>query len=115
MCIRDRGLGTEAGFPNSEESLLAFDEVCHMAENEPERAWKFLLFSKSQYAKSEQHLSQIAASLLEDLCGYHGSEFIDRFEQEAKKDINFAKMLGGIYQFRINNEVWERIQKITNR
>jgi hypothetical protein len=77
----------------------------------PERAWKFILLALTT-PLCEPHLGVLAAGPLEYLLSYHGTEFIERVEAQAKINQKFAHLLGGVWQFQMTEEVWFRVQKV---
>jgi hypothetical protein len=105
-------LGKENGFPYSEDSLIAFDEINEIVESDSEKAWKFIIVSMNMYSNDENCIGQIAAGPLEDALSCHGSYLIDRIEKEAKTNNLLVKMLGGIYQLQTSQDIWERVQEI---
>ena len=52
----------------------------------------------------------LAAGPVEDLLSFHGHRFIDRFEDEARRDRRMAWLLGGVWQFQMTDDIWERVQ-----
>jgi len=57
----------------------------------------------------------LAAGPLEQVLAEHGPSIIARVESEAKKDLQFANLLGGVWQNKMPDEIWERVQKVWNR
>ncbi|HUV96794.1 MAG TPA: hypothetical protein VMV98_04925, partial [Acidobacteriaceae bacterium] len=51
----------------------------------------------------------------EDLLAKHCEIFIDRVEAEARKDPRFAKLLGGVWQNKMSDAVWKRVQAAWDR
>ena len=85
-----------------------------LLEDAPEKLWLLMLtvHSKDQSPRLQALLS---AGPLEDLLGRHGVHFIDRVEEEARKDPSFAKLLGGVWQSTMSEDIWTRVQAICNR
>jgi len=107
-------LGTSEGFPNNEASLLAFEEVCYLAEHHPERAWQFILIAIDEFKSNEEKLNQIAASPLEDLLNFHGENIIGLVEKEASNNPVLSNMFCSMYKGKINSEIWNKIQILGN-
>jgi hypothetical protein len=81
---------------------------------EPETLWLLILeiHHRDQSATIQQVLS---AGPVEDLLARHGENFVDRIEAEARKDPLFAKLLGGVWQNRMSDAVWKRVQAVWDR
>jgi len=60
-------------------------------------------------------MENLSAGPLEDLLAMHGPAIIDRVEAEAARDPTFAKLLGGVWQNRMTDEVWARVQAARDR
>jgi hypothetical protein len=97
-----------------EEYSWAEGEPREDAQDEPERAWQFILIAVGD-PRFEDHLGLLAASCLEDLLSFHGPEFIDRVEAEATANPAFARMLGGVWQFQMREDIWARVQRVWDR
>ena len=65
--------------------------------------------------KSNHILEVLSAGPLEDLLAYHGEKIIEVIENEARRNKQFAKLLGGVWQNAMPNHVWERVQKVWDR
>lgn len=83
-------------------------------QDDPERAWKFILLAVKAPICAP-HFGVLAAGALEDLLSFHGPEFIDRVEEQAKANPAFAHLLGGVWQSQISDEVWGRVQQVWDR
>lgn len=102
---------------NSEEYkalFWVFDREYDLMNEEPEEIWRFILkvLSLNNSIETQEVLS---AGPLEDLLAKHGGAMIDRVEKEAKSNPLFAKLLGGVWQNSMTDEVWERVQAVWNR
>ena len=89
-------------------------EFLWIVENEPEKGWKAILAALSD-KRLKSSLGVLAAGPLEDLLSFHGKEFIERVEKEAKTNPAFAHLLGGVWQSNMSVDVWDRIQLEWNR
>jgi hypothetical protein len=76
----------------------------------PEVAWPAILEILSRGVTDEQ-LSLLAAGPLEDLLASHGAQFIERVEEEARRSPSFNRLLGGVWQNQMSQEIWSRVQK----
>ena len=81
---------------------------------DPERLWLLILavHRKDQSLRVQQVLS---AGMVEDLLGMYGDQFIDRIEVEARTDPSFARLLGGVWQGQMSDQVWARLQAVWDR
>ena len=57
----------------------------------------------------------LSAGPLEDLLAYHGHLIIDRVEAEARRKPLFAKLLGGVWQNIMPDDIWTRVQAVWDR
>ena len=108
-------IGENDGFPNDEETLIAFDKIMELVDMDPEEAWGLIYTARRIYKGNEIVLGQVAASVLEDLLGKFGDQFIERVEQEAINDTEFTKMLGGIYLSSLSEENREKVERVLVR
>ena len=79
----------------------------------PQLAWRAIL-DIAQRSLTEDEEALLAAGPLEDLLSWHGPEFIDRVEREAKINSQFNHLLGGVWRNEMPEEIWQRIQKMRN-
>jgi broad specificity phosphatase PhoE len=79
-------------------------------ECDPEVLW---LFVQTIYKRpmSDRVFAVLAAGPVEDLIAYHGPEFIDRIETEARQNPRFRELLGGAWRNDATDEVWARVEK----
>jgi hypothetical protein len=97
-----------------QEHEWAAMEPSDLARDDPEKAWECILYAVPDPRFSD-HLGLLAAGTLEDLLSYHGAEFIDRVEHQAKMDPKFAWTLGGVWKFQMSDEIWRRVQAVWDR
>ena len=81
---------------------------------EPEKLWLLILeiHSRERSIAIQQILS---AGPVEDLLAKHGESFIERVEAEARRDPQFAKLLGGVWKSTMSDSVWDRLQAVCDR
>jgi|SRR5450830_1253740 len=99
---------------NSEEHkalFWVFDREYDLMNKEPEEIWRLILKVLS-LNNSNEIQENLSAGLLEDLLAKHGSAMIDQVEKEAKSNPLFAKLLGGVWQNSMTDEVWARVQAV---
>jgi hypothetical protein len=102
---------------NSEEYKALFwvlDREYDLMNEEPNEIWRLILKVLS-LNNSNKILETLSAGLLEDLLAKHGAAMIDRVEKEAKSNPLFAKLLGGVWQNSMTDEVWARVQVVWDR
>jgi chorismate synthase len=78
----------------------------------PEAAWRILLIVWPLVKSNDDALGLLAAGPLEDLIADHGARLIDRIEDLARRDIDFARLLGGVWQSSTPDDIWSRIEKV---
>ena len=93
---------------------MAFLDFDWLVEDDPEQAWATILQVVPQ-TDSSRVLGQLAAGPLEDLLSRHGELFIDRVEALARTDSRFAFLLGGVWQFKMTDAIWDRVTRVANR
>lgn len=101
--------------PDSEEyarNLWAEFELSRYSHDDPERCWTLLLQILERAGTDAKVLQGLSAGALEDLLSEHGTEFIDRIEQEAVRNSAFRVLLGGVWRNEIPNDVWRRVQAL---
>lgn len=75
---------------------------------DPEDAWHVIL-RVFGHRPSEEVLGLLAAGPLEDLIEYHGEQFIDRIESEARESEAFKQLLCGVWPSH-SKELWARVE-----
>lgn len=90
------------------------ERMSYLTRYLPHKAWRaiLLIWSMDQSIKTIQNLS---AGAIEDLLAKNGTEIIGLVEAEARRDPSFAKLLGGVWQNRMSDEVWSRLQAVWDR
>ena len=76
----------------------------------PEFVWDVVL-QIIQRDLSKEQLALLAAGPLEDLLALHGNGFIDRIEQQAQINPQFAHLLGGVWRRGMTPEIWNRVER----
>jgi hypothetical protein len=76
--------------------------------------WQFILMAVS-LAESDDELSHIAAGPLEHLLGWHGEDYISLVEEQAAADPKFARMLTGVWRYKMSDEVWSQVERLKAR
>lgn len=60
--------------------------------------------------EEQRRIEVFAAGPVEDLLGHHGPKVIDRIEHKARNEAAFARVLGGVWQNRMSDEIWDRVK-----
>ena len=102
------------GNPESEEYWWAWIKVSDLLDDDPESVWQIILIALEK-EKSSILFENLSAGPLESLLAEHGDRFIDRVEQEAARNPEFAYLLGGVWQNMMSDNVWRRVQKVWDR
>jgi hypothetical protein len=96
--------------PSGEENWgWASDRMYSLLDGVPELAWD-LIVEMIERAPSDDSLSFIAASPLEDLLSKDGALFIDRVEERALQNTKFRQALGMLNRLGMTDNVWQRVQ-----
>lgn len=87
---------------------------------EPELTWDTIMLVVKAYPEADFYeegateaqavCGTLAAGPVEDLLSFHGRDFIDRFESEARIDRRIAWVLGGAWRFEMSDEIWDRVR-----
>jgi hypothetical protein len=115
---------SEASFRNLVDAWIAAvdastdsDDPKYWAVNEviswdirqnPETMWRFIL-AVCKRDLSMQTTGRVAAGPIEDLLSQAGELYIGRVEFLARRDPKFRKVLGGVWQLSMSDEVWGRL------
>lgn len=97
-----------------DDELIGFDELDWLVRKHPDHAWMCILAAVADH-RTKPFLGLLAAGPLEDLLGIHGEAFIERIEQEARRDPLFAWTLRGVWQCQMTDAVWSRVQSVWDR
>ena len=98
-----------------EDTYWASGEVIDMTyDGKSEELWQIILkiHERDQSITIQEILS---AGPIEDLLSHFGELYIERIEEKARQDPAFAKVLGGVWQNRMSDEIWSRLQAVWDR
>lgn len=73
--------------------------------------WKFIV-KAFELASDANHLETMAAGPVEHLLAHHGEKWISHFEEASSSNENFAWMMTGVWQNKMSDEIWSRVEKI---
>lgn len=85
-------------------------EIDEMQFKSPENIWSIIL-KVHDLTDNQQVLGLLSAWLLEGLLAHFPDESVGWVEQQAKKDPRFKKLLRGVWQNTMSDEIWMRVQK----
>ena len=94
--------------------LSGATDLYDLTYEEPEKLW--LLILEIHHRDQSIAIQQVlAAGPVEDLLAKHGDTFIERVEAEARRDPQFAKLLGGVWKSTMSDAIWDRLQTVWDR
>jgi len=110
---RERRKSTTESDGGDVVSSLEFD----LPREEPEACWAVILeiLSRIPADPTNQLFQVLAAGMMEDLLAEHGHTFIDRVEEQARRNPSFNLLLGGVWQNAMADDIWSRVQKCRNK
>ncbi|WP_283131440.1 DUF6869 domain-containing protein [Enterovibrio norvegicus] len=76
--------------------------------------WKFIV-TAFELAYDATHLETMAAGPVEHLLGFHGDRYISQIEELSSANENFAWMMKGVWQHKMSDEIWARVQRIQEK
>jgi hypothetical protein len=82
-----------------------------LVHSDPEKAWRIMQIVWRLDSKDD-NLGILAAGPIEDILAARGHQFIDRVETLARQEPIFKKMLGGLWQNAIPDDVWDRLKAV---
>ena len=83
-------------------------------ENSPLDAWRMILVIYG-LDQSKWIQGSLAAGPIEQLLSDHGPQMIETVEMQASNDPLFAKLLAGVWQLEMSDDVWARVQAVCDR
>jgi hypothetical protein len=97
--------------PQYNAHFWSFAQTYTLVREDPEEAWKLILtiWSLDQSTPTRQGLC--AGPVGELLC-YHGEYVIPYVEKQALSDPSFARLLGGLWQNTMSDNIWNRVQDV---
>lgn len=108
--------GESDGMAGHLAQFLLFD----FPQEEPDLTWDTIQLVVSSYSEEDLYAETkteaqtvcgvLAAGPVEDLLSHHGHRFIEKFEDEARRDRRMAWTLGGTWQSTMADEIWNRVQ-----
>jgi hypothetical protein len=96
--------------PEREDKFWSWDRLWELVRDDPEAAWGVIQIIRED--GSDRILANLAAGPLEDLLVEHGDQFIDRVEALARRDAQFKKLLGAVWQNSMSLKLWRRIKAV---
>jgi hypothetical protein len=102
---------TPQSSPKYSSLFWSFEQTYDLVREDPLEAWKLILaiWSLDQSPPTRQGLC--AGPVAELLC-YHGEYIIPHIEKRAMADPSFARLLGGLWQNTMTDDIWNRVQDV---
>jgi len=88
--------------------------LSELIEDWPLAAWRLIL-AILDLDQSMAVMQTLSAGPLEDLLWKHGPLMIEAIETQARTDPSFARLLGGVWQNNMTEEIWARVQAVWDR
>jgi hypothetical protein len=88
---------------------MTVDAAIPFPEADQEVVWQAVLCIMQQDL-SEKEEALLAAGPVESLLSWHGAQFMDRIEAEARQSPAFAHILGGVWRRDMPDEIWQRVE-----
>jgi hypothetical protein len=83
-------------------------------DDKSEELWQLILkIHERDHSIAVQQV--LSAGPIENLLSKFGERYIERMEDKAHKDPAFAKVLGGVWQSSMSDEIWVRLQAVWDR
>src|SRR5438552_477274 len=99
------------GLKASDPRASAWTEMDELVREDPEAGWALILELVAA-APDDRTLANVAAGPLEDLLTRDPERFIDRVEQQARRDPKFRRCLTGVWGLPVS--IRDRIEKYTS-
>ena len=93
-------------------NFWAFEKIRELSRRNLELCWEIILVILEQKI-GDRALGGFAAGPMEDLLVHHGPAFIDRVEDQARKDEGFQTLFGGVWQNEMSDDVWKRLLAVS--
>jgi uncharacterized protein DUF6869 len=97
-----------------EDFAWVVEKVWDLCDDAPNDAFEFIVAVLDRNA-SHATLAILCAGPLEALLRKHGPRIIGRVERRARRDENFARLLGHVWQSALPKTIWARVQHICER
>lgn len=95
--------------PEYNSLFWSFRQTYDLVREDPVEAWNLILtiWSLDQSISIRKSLS---VGPIEELLCYHGEYIIPYIERKARADPSFARLLGGVWQNTMTDNIWNRLQ-----
>jgi hypothetical protein len=101
----------ENGTAEHDALFWAWQRVNKLCTEEPEEALEFVL-AVLAHDRSPRILSNLAAGPMEDLLARHPHRMIEAVEAAARRNPQFASLLGGVWQNAIPDDIFNRVRAL---
>ena len=113
-------IASQKGDADGASGHLAQFLLVDFPREEPDLTWDTIKLVMRSYSEADFYADTpteaqkvcgvLAAGPVEDLLSFHGPRFIEKFEDEARRDRRMAWALGGAWCFEMTGEIWNRVQ-----
>lgn len=92
----------------------AFSYVCDLQWNHPEACFALVKLALP-LCRDDTERAYLAAGALESMLGSHGERLIAAVEAEARRDVDFKRLLTGVWQHGMSDDVYARVLAASGR
>lgn len=100
--------------PRHDELFWSYEVLYELVTGHPDQALEIIL-AILRVDDSHKTYENLSAGPLEDLLVCHGPAMIDKIEIEAAANPNFRRLLGGVWENRIDKRIWARVKRCWDR
>lgn len=92
----------------------AFSYVCDLQWHHPEACFVIVKLALP-LCQDDKERAYLAAGALESMLGSHGERMIAAVEAEARRDADFKRLLTGVWQHGMADDVYARVRAASGR
>lgn len=97
-----------------EDLSWVVEKVWDLCDDAPNDAFEFIL-AVLEEDTSPATMAILSAGPLESLLRKHGPRIIARVERRARRDANFTRLLGHVWQNAMSSKIWTRVRSTWER
>jgi hypothetical protein len=98
----------DTSISETNDQFWAWEMLDNFVSEQPELAWEVILGILTE-DQSDVVMTNLAAGPLENLMARHGRCFIDRIDQQARKNSKFRFLLNGVWNSNIDPSILEKL------
>ncbi|MFD1122149.1 DUF6869 domain-containing protein [Methylophilus flavus] len=92
------------------DQFWAWEMLDKFVSEQPELAWEVILGILAE-DQSAVVMTNVAAGPLENLMARHGRSFVDRIDQQARKNSEFRFLLNGVWSSNIDPAILKKLTR----